>query len=70
MFDAYDSNKDGAIDTAEFGSLLNDIGRATGVENITSMSEEDIIAALNELDKDHNGTIEWSEFRDWICGSM
>jgi hypothetical protein len=60
-FDAYDSNKDGAIDAAELGKLLEDAG--VGKPWTRPMWVSGI---MKEMDKNKDGKIQWSEFESAI----
>ncbi|KDR79117.1 hypothetical protein GALMADRAFT_223376 [Galerina marginata CBS 339.88] len=53
-FSSFDKDSDGTITASELGSVMRSLGR--------SPTDAEIQGILNEIDKDHNGTIEFSEF--------
>lgn len=50
----YDANGDGKIDSSELRSLCSDAGK--------NLTEEETKAALNAIDENENGVIEFNEF--------
>lgn len=50
----YDTNGDGKIDSSELRSLCGDAGK--------SLTEEETKAALQAIDENNNGVIEFNEF--------
>jgi hypothetical protein len=50
----YDTNGDGKIDSSELRSLCSDAGK--------SLTEEETEAALQAIDENNNGVIEFNEF--------
>merc|ERR1719253_391987 len=61
-FDRWDANGDGTIDRGEVGKVLGLIMRGPDGQP-TQASEEEITSLINTMDLDHNGKIEWSEFK-------
>ncbi len=57
IFDHYDENKNGSIESSEFATLLNALG--------ADMSDSEVATGLRALDDDGNGTIEFEEFVAW-----
>ena len=57
IFDHFDTNNNGVIESHEFGSMLRALD-----ENI---SEDEIAAGVRELDDNHNGVIDFDEFLEW-----
>ena len=57
IFDHFDRNKNGKIETSELTDLLNALG--------SDMDEDEIKLGLSIVDSDGNGTIEWGEFLTW-----
>ena len=56
-FEGVDSDGNGVIDEAEFGTLLQALG--------AGYSDSQIHAAFTDIDRDSNGKIELEEFRAW-----
>ena len=56
LFDYFDKDKSGSIDSSELVQILRCLG-----ENPVEAEVDDMIAAL---DKDGNGVIDWTEFSD------
>jgi len=56
-FDGVDHDGDGAIDEAEFASLLDALG--------AGYSSPQVHAAFTDIDRDQSGRIELEEFRKW-----
>lgn len=56
-FNHFDGNGDGHIDLDEFHRLVNALGIPT--------PEEETRLGFTEIDRDHNGTIEFDEFLAW-----
>ncbi len=54
FFDDCDVNKDGRIQHDEFSKLLGELG--------TDVSAEEVAIGFAELDRDHDGTIDFGEF--------
>jgi len=59
MFDLYDDDDSGEIDTAELGQLMNSLGRV--------MTEPELRAMFAELDEDQDGTVSKQEFLTWAA---
>lgn len=57
LFDKLDEDGDGAIDVREFKHLL----AAAGLPPDTDA----VVAAIQSVDRDHDGTLSWTEFRKW-----
>jgi len=57
MFDKYDTDKTGTIDSKKFQMLCYDFGHF--------MDSTQLVLAIREIDRDGNGTIEYNEFVDW-----
>ncbi|PPQ76260.1 hypothetical protein CVT26_009849 [Gymnopilus dilepis] len=55
-FSSFDKNGDGTITASELGMVMRSLGR--------NATDQDIQDILSKIDKDHNGTIEFSEFVD------
>jgi len=68
-FSLYDQNNDGRIDKTELKDLLIAAVR----ENVISLRSEEIEDIVNhtleKCDKDKNGTVEYSEYRDMVLQS-
>lgn len=68
-FSLYDMNDDGMIDLNELRTLL----AAAVRENVLSLSELEVQAVcdhtLRHVDKDHNGTVDFNEYRQVVCKS-
>ena len=60
-FSEYDADDSNSLDSAEFAKLTADLGE--------SMSETEIKQAIEDLDKDGNGTIDFHEFIKWWAES-
>jgi Ca2+-binding EF-hand superfamily protein len=56
-FEGVDGDGNGAIDEAEFGTLLQALG--------VGYSDAQIHAAFTDIDQDVNGKIDLEEFRAW-----
>lgn len=59
IFNKYDTDKSGELDLDEFGVFCQDLGE--------KFTPEQLEVALNEIDEDGNGTIEFEEFYKWWC---
>ncbi len=57
IFKHFDYNENGTMDTRELAKLLTTLGGDEGADELD--------AALEALDLDRNGTIEFSEFFAW-----
>ncbi len=57
IFDHFDKDKNGSIESSEFSALLNALD--------AEMSESEVATGLRALDEDGNGTIEFDEFATW-----
>ncbi len=57
IFDHFDKNKNGKIESNELAELLDALG--------ADMSESEVATGLRALDEDGNGTIEFEEFSAW-----
>lgn len=57
IFSHFDRDKSGTIDPKEFASLLDALG--------AGMSHAEIEVGLREVDRNHNGQIEFREFVRW-----
>tara|TARA_R110002096_G_scaffold350395_2_gene543531 strand:- start:118464 stop:118667 length:204 start_codon:yes stop_codon:yes gene_type:complete len=57
IFEHYDKDKSGSIESSELTTLLNALD--------AGMSEAEIATGLRALDEDGNGTIEFDEFVAW-----
>ena len=55
-FRQYDVDQSGALETNEFSKLMQSL----------QVKEEAVAAALNGIDKDHNGKISFNEFLKWL----
>ena len=55
-FKQYDTDQSGALEGSEFEKLMKSIG----------VRDEAVAAALNGLDRDHNGKISFDEFLKWL----
>jgi len=53
----YDRDGDGHIDFSEFSALLDELG--------LGYTEAQARSAFESLDGDHNGTIDFYEFKGW-----
>ncbi len=58
-FDLYDEDQSGCIDAAELRTLLGKIDR--------ELTEEEFQAALEEIDEDGTGEIDFFEFLEWFA---
>jgi Ca2+-binding EF-hand superfamily protein len=58
-FKKFDSDSSGSLDISEFDNVIRSLG--------AEFSDEEIAAAISELDSDHSGKIEQEEFVDWWC---
>lgn len=56
-FDYFDRDNNNRIDAAEFGELLDALG--------ADMSAEEKAIGFGAIDTNHNGCIEYDEFRRW-----
>eukprot|EP01094_Clydonella_sp_ATCC50884_P026836 TRINITY_DN7489_c0_g1_i1.p1 TRINITY_DN7489_c0_g1~~TRINITY_DN7489_c0_g1_i1.p1 ORF type:complete len:166 (-),score=70.19 TRINITY_DN7489_c0_g1_i1:304-801(-) len=61
LFSSYDEDQNGTIDREELGHLCTDLGLNLGSMELT--------AAMQELDVDMSGQIEWDEFYSWFASS-
>lgn len=59
IFNKYDADKSGELDLDEFETFCRDLG-----ENYTP---EQLEVAMDEIDEDGNGTIDFEEFYKWWC---
>jgi calmodulin len=57
IFDHFDKNKNGKIESNELAALLDALG--------AEMSDAEVATGLRALDDDGNGTIEFDEFVAW-----
>lgn len=57
IFNHFDKNQNGKIESSEFSALLEALG--------ADMSEFEVTTGLRALDDDGNGTIEFEEFAAW-----
>ena len=57
VFDYFDTNKNGKIESCEFRNLLIALGG--------EVIEGEVEAGMTALDTNKNGTIEWDEFIVW-----
>jgi len=69
MFDCYDDDASGSIDAKELKTLLVDIGHVSNDGDLINISQEEVAEALKAIDKDGNGTVEFSEFLAWMADS-
>jgi len=60
-FDRLDQNGDQKLDLKELGELLKGID--------FPFDEEEVKKLMKELDKDNNGTVDYTEFATWYIGS-
>jgi len=63
MFDAFDENKNGEITIGEFKDRLDTL-------SICAFTLDEIGAMLHELDRDHNGSISFEEFKTFLIHNM
>lgn len=74
FFDHYDRDGNGKIDKTEFRTLMHDLSEAMGQSSNNNNSNngspfidsEQIDQAMDMLDSNGNGYIEWREFKDWF----
>lgn len=59
VFNKYDVDQSGELDLAEFGAFCADLGQ--------HFTQEQLEVALDEIDEDGNGTIDFEEFYKWWC---
>lgn len=59
IFNKYDTDKSGELDLAEFDKLCQDLGEV--------YTPEQLEVALDEIDADGNGGIDFEEFYKWWC---
>jgi Ca2+-binding EF-hand superfamily protein len=59
-FDSYDRDGNGRIDAAEFGELLDELGAGYDTQQVS--------AAFEAVDIDHDDQIEFPEFAEWWVG--
>ena len=57
LFNALDEDGSGALDSLELGQLCQRLGIAMG--------QDDIAAAMEDMDQDGNGEVEYAEFELW-----
>ena len=57
MFDLYDTDKSGDLDRSEVKALAAEMGK--------SLTEEELDAAMSEMDGDGQGTVCFAEFSSW-----
>ena len=57
IFNGFDQDQSGQIDTKELAKLLEALG--------TEPDDDDVAQAMQRLDKDKSGRISWEEFRVW-----
>lgn len=57
IFNHFDKNQNGAIESNELAELLEALG--------AEMSDSEVATGLRALDEDGNGTIEFEEFAAW-----
>ena len=57
LFNALDEDGSGALDSLELGQLCQRVGIAMG--------QDDIAAAMEDMDQDGNGEVEYAEFELW-----
>lgn len=55
-----DSDNSGTLDSAELAALCKALG--------SSLDHNELVAALNTMDKDGNGSISYEEFYGWWSG--
>ena len=56
-FDHFDRDNNNKIDRQEFAELLDALG--------AGMSDEEVGVGFDVIDTNHNGQIEYTEFRAW-----
>ena len=59
MFDGFDKDGSGEIDSTELNKLVTKI-------NGKEMEDEALEEAMGQMDKDGEGTISWAEFKKWF----
>ena len=59
MFDGFDKDGSGEIDSTELNKLVTKI-------NGKEMEDEALEEAMGQMDKDGEGTISWVEFKKWF----
>ena len=57
IFDEFDNDKNGHLDSSELKNILVDLGREATPQQAKIL--------LKEIDKDNSGKIEFGEFLDW-----
>jgi calmodulin len=57
IFNHFDKNQNGKIESSELSALLEALG--------ADMTEAEVATGLRALDEDGNGTIEFEEFAAW-----
>lgn len=58
VFDRFDTDQSGGLDANEFRNLSYELGM--------TLSEEEVKKAIQQLDEDGNGTVEFEEFFAWF----
>jgi Ca2+-binding EF-hand superfamily protein len=57
IFQTYDRDRSGSIDSQEFARLLEALGQ--------DLSDDELLIALDVVDTDASGRISWTEFKAW-----
>eukprot|EP01051_Picozoa_sp_SAG22_P020920 SAG22_NODE_4413_length_1278_cov_0.976251_1_plen_251_part_01 len=57
-FNAFDRNRDGSLDAQELCEVLKDFG--------VELSQDDLVRVMEEVDDDHDGTVDQDEFAKMI----
>ena len=67
VFESFDNDKDGKITLEELKSMLTELKLRTSIGTGSLQSDkEDAQTLMDALDDDNNGTVEKSEFVDWV----